>query len=389
MAEPVYARDGPDIEIYVHGEKSMGGPIFNSSGEVGRGLWAPGAIDSGTMRIYNNYSDRISIYNLGIKMELYDTLNDRAVTDTGLLEEYARAMRLTIRKGSFLVFKDTVYDNSFYEMLYDKSNPKQKGYELGTLDRINVGRDDSVDLEYTVQMDKSAGNNLQGMKAVVSFIINSQENPYKNPPKDDDDDDRDRRDRDRKPAKLVIPDIEGHWAHDCILALIEHDVLEPDANGSVRPEDFITRAEAAVLMGKALKLEEAQAISTGYVDEVPDWARGYIIATTEAKVFKGYPGKVFKAYANISREEMTAVLIRAFRENYSSEKEIGFTDSGSIAGWARGNVALAVEQGIITGYASDNTFRPKAFMTRAEAFTIVCKLLGYHEEHNRKLSSIQ
>lgn len=386
MAVPVYARDGPDVEIYVHGEKSNRGPIFNMSGELGRGLWAPGAEDSGTMRIHNNYSNRISIYNLGMRMELYDTLNNKAITDPELFEEYAKAMRLTIRKGAFIVFKDTIYDNSFYEMLYDKSNPKQNGFELSALNRINIGKDDSVDLEYTVRMDKSAGNNLQGMKATVSFIINSQENPYETPSDDDDDKDDDRDKGLIEEPINKIPDIGGHWAHDCIIALIENDVLIPSSNGSVRPEDYITRAEAAVLMGKALKLEESEAISTGYVDYVPTWARGYVIATTEANVFKGYPGRVFKANKNITREEMTAVLIRAFRGDSNSSTTLNFTDSNDIAKWARGNVTKSVDEGIVTGY-TDNTFKPKNYMTRAEAFTIVCKLLGYHEQHNKKVTS--
>jgi len=390
ILQPVFARAGPedaDIELFIHGEKSNGGAIFNTSGNIGDALWAPGVSDSGIMRIYNNYSNRVSIHNLGIKLKLHNTITDKAVTDSALIEEYAEAMQLTIKKGQFLIFEKTIYDKSFYEMLYNKDNPSQRGYELGVTDRINIGKDDSVDLQYTVKMAESAGNNLQGLKATVDFIVNLQENPYEDQPDDDDDDDDDRDDRIEEPV-IKIPDVGGHWAHDCIIALIENDVLVPNPNGSVRPEDYITRAEAAVLIGKALKLEESKAISTGYVDYVPTWARGYVIATTEAKVFKGYPGRVFKANNNITREEMTAVLIRAFRENSNSDSPLNFTDSDEIAKWARGNVAKSVDEGIVTGY-TDNTFRPKNYMTRAEAFTIVCKLLGYHEQHNKRLSSGQ
>lgn len=390
MAGVVYALDGslnPNVEIYIHGEKTNGGAIFNTAGEMGRGLWSPGASETGIIRVYNNYSNIVSIRNLGIRMKLYNTITDKEVSDAGLIEEFAKAMKLTIKKGSFMVFKNTVFDGNFLNMLYSKDSANQKGFELGIPDRINIARDTSVDLEYKVSMDKSAGNNLQGLKATVDFIINSQENPYGEPP-DNKDDDRDRGDNHGGERADTIPDIGGHWAHDCILALIEHGVLEPDSNGSVRPEDYITRAETAVLMAKALKLEESNAISTGYVDAMPTWARGYIISVTKAKVFKGYPGRVFKAFANISREEVTAVFIRAFRDNSESRIKMGFTDSDKIANWARGNVAASVEQEIVTGYAVDNTFRPKEYMKRAEAFTIICKLLGYHEEHNKKVSSI-
>ncbi len=155
-----------------------------------------------------------------------------------------------------MVFKNTIYDKSFYEMLYSIDNSNQKGFELNISDRINIGKDASVDLEYTVCMDKSAGNNLQGLKAIVDFIVNSQENPYDSGDGDNDRDNSEKKDRLKEKSVNKVPDISGHWAHDCILALIEHDVLEPGPNGSVRPEDYITRAEAAVLMGKALGLRE-------------------------------------------------------------------------------------------------------------------------------------
>lgn len=386
LPELVFARDAPNVELYVQGDKSNGGPLFNTTGEIANGLWAPGITNSGTMRIYNNYSNRISVQNLGIEMKLYHASSGKLVSDSSLIEEFAKAMKLTIKKGSGLVFDNTIYDKSFYEMLYNSDNPGQRGYDLGILNWVNINKNDSVDLKYTVHMDESAGNNLQGLKATVDFILNLHENPNSEPSggKDNNKDKDHHRDNLIEEPEDAIPDIGGHWAHDCIIALVEHDVLEPDSNGSVRPEDYITRAEAAVLMGKALKLQESKSISTNYVDALPAWARGYITATTKAGVFKGYPGKVFKPFANITREEMTAVLIRAFRENSSSEMELNFKDSNNIADWARGNVAASVEEGIVTGYDTDNTFRPKAYMTRAEAFTIVCKLMGYHEEHNKK-----
>lgn len=388
LTEPVFARDGPDVKIYIHGEKSNGGPIFNTAGQMGKGLWAPGVEHSGIMRIYNNYSNRISIHNLGINMRLYNTITDTEVQDSSLFEEFAKNMKLTIKKGRHLLFGNTIYDKSFYEMLFDKGNPEWRGYDLGIPNRINIAKEDSVDLEYTVHMDENAGNNMQGLKAIVDFVINSQENPYDEPSDDeDDDDDKDRKDTNgnliEEPVD-VIPDIGGHWAHDCIAALIKHGVLDPDSNGSIRPEDYITRAEAAVLIGRALELEPSNEISTGYVDAVPAWARGYIISTGKAGVFKGYPGMKFKPNINITREEMVAVLIRAFKNNEMGDEALGFKDNDSIAKWARGYVASGAKHNIITGYP-DNTFKGKGYITRAEAFTIVCKLLGYHDEHNIKL----
>ena len=146
----VFARGDPkhaDIEVYVHGERSNGGAIFNTSGDMGNGLWAPGVKNSGTMRIYNNYSSRVSIHNLAIKLKLYNTITKEEVSDSDLIKEFAEAMKLTIKKGSLLVFETTIYNKSFYEMLYSNDNPDQRGYDLGNLDRISIGTDSSVYLQ--------------------------------------------------------------------------------------------------------------------------------------------------------------------------------------------------------------------------------------------------
>lgn len=363
----------PDITLYVHGEKSNGGPIFHQSGDIGNGLWAPGISHSGTMRIYNNYSERIKVSNLGLRMKLEQLQGQelRIGVDKELYELFAKNMKLTIKRGTMLVFTNTVYDKSFYEMLYDRNDENYKGYDLSPADKFNINSNDYIDLEYTVAMDKNAGNELQGLKATVDFIINSQENPEPKEP--------DKPHNPELPEKDEFVDVGGHWAHDCILTLIKHGIIQGYPDGTIRPDNYITRAETAVLVGKALGLEEEKG-STGYIDLIPGWAKGYIKSTTTNNIFTGYPNKTFKPNKNITREEMTAVLMRAFDKALENDIELSFTDKESIGNWALAHVKAGVEHKVIEGYP-DNTFKPKNNITRAEAFTIICKLLGYHQEH--------
>ncbi len=291
------------------------------------------------------------------------------VTNENLYDIFAKNMQLTIKKGTALVFTNTIFNKSFYEMLYDKDNEEYNGYDLSSLDSFNIGRNKYIDLEYTVHMDENAGNELQGIKATVDFLINAQENPDQNSDDDDDDDDDD------------IKDINNdHWAHDCIKTLLKHGIIKGYPDGTIRPENYITRAEAAVLVGRALELEEIDKLLDGYLDNIPKWSRGYILVTTEKGIFKGYPGKLFKANDNIIREEMAAVLFRAFDRQLDGDLKIEFLDKDKISNWALEHVKCGVQHDIIVGYP-DSTFRPKGCITRAEAFTMICKLLGYHEEH--------
>jgi hypothetical protein len=360
----------PDVTLDVSGNGSTAGPMFTG------GLWAPGMSQTGTLRLNNNHTERVRVNSLGLSMEL---LNDRAeiiAPGEPLYETFAKNMKLTIKKGRLLAFSDTVFDGSFFELLYESGDETYRGYALLEEDRFNINKNDSEDLEYTVHMDEKAGNYMQGLKAMVAFLVNMDENPapehkYRN----------NNNELVEEPLE-EYPDIGSHWAHDCIAALLQHGIIHGYPDGTIRPDNYITRAEAAVLVANALKLGEKEG-TLPYVDPIPAWAQGYILSATEKDVFEGYPGNVFNPDSYITREEMAAVLIRAFDKKAIDGTELIFKDTDDIGKWAEEYVKAGVDNSVITGYP-DNTFKPEDKVTRAEAFTMICKLLGYHSEHTKQ-----
>ncbi|WP_161802932.1 S-layer homology domain-containing protein [Caloranaerobacter sp. TR13] len=395
-----YTENTPDVILYIHGEKSIGGPIFHQKGNLVDGYLAPGATVSGTLRIYNNYSERINVENLALTIKLEKSYGDNyyQIEDENLYEVFAKNMKLTIKRGRMLIFTKIIYNKSFYEMMYKKDNEDYNGYDLPILDRFNINKNDYIDLKYIVHMDERAGNELQGIKATVNFLINVNENPvYQggssyNPPssgggsrgnsKEEVDDEIQLEDENEKKQEVNVDfiDIKGHWAKDCIQTLIEHNIVNGYPDKTIRPDNFITRAEAAVLICRALNLEEKNKLFTGYIDSIPKWARGYVIASTEKGIFKGYPGRLFKASKKITRQEMIAVLMRGFNKELEEEIEINYIDKDNIQDWALRYVKTGVYYKIVNGYP-DSTFKPNNNITRAEVFTMICKLLGYHNEH--------
>jgi len=375
LSFPRFAYAGGHQELYIHGEHSRGGPIFHGSGSFGC-LWAPGVEDSGTITIHNNYSQRIRVSNLALTMSVQKGNGEayRATNDQELLETFARNMELTIKRKVAGIFNDTIFKGTFWDLLYEKNNPNKQGYNLPLLDKFNIGKGDTISLQYTVKMKESAGNELQGVKATVSFLINAHENPDVIPPDDGGDD--------NGGGDNGSPnDYSDHWAHDCIRTLLKHNVLKPYDDGTIRPDNYITRAEMAELVCRALGIEENNKLFSGYLDPLPKRERGFIIAGTEAGIFVGYPGKIFLPNRNISRQEMVVALVKAFNLNVDGEVELNFTDKDQIVDWALEYVKIAVYHQVVVGYP-DNTFRPEANMTRAETFTIICKLLGLHSEHS-------
>lgn len=372
---------GPDITVTTTGGAKEGEPLFTSSGNIGQGLWYPGRQAAGILRINNNYSSKVAVESFGLAMVLKDE-NNKKVEDPQLYELFAKTMKLTVEKGNPMRFIESpIYEHSFYEMLYETGSSTYKGHTLAAKKfGIDKGRD--IDLRYTVAMIDTGApqNELQGLTATVKFLVNVQGDiPTGN---DDGGKDRDEKEVFEEEPMEQIPDISGHWAHDCIVALLEHKVIQGYPDGTIRPDDRITRAETAVLVGKALGLNEKDNFFSGYIDPVPSWAKGYIIATSESEIFKGYPGKFFRPGKKISREEMTTALIRGFKKESSKHLVLDFSDKEKIGKWAEEYVSRGVEHEIIVGYP-DNTFKPQNEITRAEAFTIICKLLGYHEQHKK------
>ncbi|MCL5272607.1 MAG: S-layer homology domain-containing protein [Bacillota bacterium] len=175
----------------------------------------------------------------------------------------------------------------------------------------------------------------------------------------------------------VIPDIAGHWAHDCVETLLRHGIIQGYPDGTIKPENFLTRAEAAALLCRVLRPETTNAAALGYQDHLPAWAKDVIMTTSEKRIFRGYPGNVFLANKEITREEMTCVLIRAFDKKLAGNLELSFIDKDQIGIWAVGDLKAGVQNKVIGGYP-DHTFKPRQNITRAEAFCIICRLMGLH-----------
>lgn len=88
-------------------------------------------------------------------------------------------------------------------------------------------------------------------------------------------------------------------------------------------------------------------------------------------LMEGYNGSSFKPEQMITRAEMAAILSRISSNSASSGDS--FKDVNGH--WAQSVVAQAKAAGYIDGY-TDGTFRPEQTLTRAEAVTMMNKLLG-------------
>ncbi|AEV68181.1 sugar-binding protein [Acetivibrio clariflavus] len=171
-------------------------------------------------------------------------------------------------------------------------------------------------------------------------------------------------------------DISNHWAKEFILNLVLKNILKGYEDGTIRPDNNISRAELVTMVIRAMGLtpSENPVLDFADKDSIPSWAAGYVALAKEHGIVSGYEDNTFRANKECTREEAVTIIMNAFKLG-ESNNELKFTDAKDISSWAYKYVAKAVEEGIINGYP-DNTFRPRKNITRAEIITILYNCLN-------------
>lgn len=176
---------------------------------------------------------------------------------------------------------------------------------------------------------------------------------------------------------LVFTDVKGHWAEASIYEAVRRGFVTGYADATFKPNLEVTRAEFAAMIVRALKLQTSDGKGLAFKDnqEIPVWARAYVQTAVEAKLITGYVDNTFGANRWITRSEMAAIIIRALAQSTSSDMKLQFADLDQIPTWAIPSVKTAVELGIMKGN-THNQFAPHASTTRAEAVTVILRMLG-------------
>ena len=202
-----------------------------------------------------------------------------------------------------------------------------------------------------------------------ALVYETDDGRRPNVPDPDDEEEVDEPDRDYEPKWL---NTEDHFAY-----IVGYE------DGEVKPNNNITRAEVATIFFRLLT-DEARADfwsqENDYSDvSATDWFNNAVSTLSNAGIIDGYEDGTFRPNAPITRAEFTAIATRFF--DYTAEYEGAFNDV-SYSSWYADYVQAAVDMGLVDGY-EDGGFHPDSYITRAEAVTIVNRVLGRvpHEDH--------
>lgn len=127
-----------------------------------------------------------------------------------------------------------------------------------------------------------------------------------------------------------------------------------------RPAKSMNRAEAAAILARLCKLTGGDSTKPDFKD-ADGWYNAAINDVVKAGYMKGYPDGSFKPDQPITRAEFAVILSHVLKDETTPSP---FKDTAGH--WAKDAIDKAYAQGIIKGYG-DNTFRPDALVSRAEA----------------------
>lgn len=150
-------------------------------------------------------------------------------------------------------------------------------------------------------------------------------------------------------------------------------------DGTVRPEAKITRAEAATmfyrLLNEDVKAEyETDENEFSDVSEA-DWYCTAVSTLANIGIFGGYPDGSFRPDAYITRAEFAAICARIDGEDADETAEYSDIDGH----WAADEISRVAELGWVKGY-TDGTFRPNQQITRAEAMAVINRITERNPE---------
>lgn len=166
------------------------------------------------------------------------------------------------------------------------------------------------------------------------------------------------------PAAAVFRDTAGHWAEKTLDEWQDEGLIDGYGDGSFQPNGTVTRAEFAKLVNCTLGFTAESEISFSDVTE-RDWFHAEVARAVAAGYAQG-SGGMFRPNQPVTRAEAAAMLARAAGLAANEEGADAFADAASIPAWAKGSVGAAVEAGYMTGYP-DGTFGALGSITRAEA----------------------
>lgn len=181
--------------------------------------------------------------------------------------------------------------------------------------------------------------------------------------------------------KINFKDVaEGAWYSKAVSFIAAREITTGTGGGNFSPEAKLTRGQFIVLLMRAYGIAPDINPEDNFADAGETYYTGYLAAAKRLSISNGIGNNMFAPEKEITRQEMFTLLYNVLKtvgrmpKGTSGKTLSSFTDSESIASWAREAVKHLVESGIING--NGDKLSPTGTATRAEMAQVLYNLLS-------------
>lgn len=179
--------------------------------------------------------------------------------------------------------------------------------------------------------------------------------------------------------KTFVDVPQKHWAFGAIQALAAKHVVTGVDDSRFNPNGLTSRAEFTAMLVRALGIAPSSA-ATPFKDIASGkWYAESVQAAYEAGLVQGVSEERFAPEAQITREQMAILIVRAAAYAGRTLEPVnaglsGDVDKGKVSGWAAASVDQAIQSGLMQG-KGNGAFHPQDRVTRAETAQAIWNLV--------------
>lgn len=172
-------------------------------------------------------------------------------------------------------------------------------------------------------------------------------------------------------------DIRGYWGEEYVTTLANLNVIGGFPDGSFKPNAEITRAQFAAIAVKAFNIPLSND-TRNFVDVRSNyWAAPAISAVSNSGLVTGFPDGTFRPEDRITRAQALVVLAKALgnRATPNSSQLDRYTDRQAVPDWANESVSKAANARIIVNFPDSSRIAPNNLATRGEVAGLMYQTL--------------
>ncbi len=170
--------------------------------------------------------------------------------------------------------------------------------------------------------------------------------------------------------------VSGSWYYDNVMQAAANGIVSGYPDGTFKPGNSVTRRDFAIMLTQMLGVSNDGTAVSPFIDVDEDDYGVVAIAYCKAQgIISGYEEDgTFRPDNTITRQEAASMIVKAMGVSQASDE--AYPDDSQIASWAKDAVYKAKAAGLMKGYEEDGTFRPTGKITRAEAASIMVNALN-------------